>query len=120
MQRNTKPARECPLFPLTVNVLPGGFLPLQIFEPRYLDMISNCLGKEEGFSIVLLQAQVGGLQKDSIPNHFTVGTYVEVVDFNQVFKGLKLVGDYLEKSILRPNNISYPKSRIDFLNVIKK
>ena len=88
MQRNTKPARECPLFPLTVNVLPGGFLPLQIFEPRYLDMISNCLGKEKGFSIVLLQAQVGGLQKDSIPNHFTVGTYVEVVDFNQLENGL--------------------------------
>jgi len=58
-------------------------------------------------------------EKKYIPN-FLVEKNHEVVDFNQVFKGLKLVGDYLEKSILRPNNISYPKSRIDFLNVIKK
>ena len=58
-------------------------------------------------------------EKKYIPN-FLVEKNYEVVDFNQVFKGLKLVGDYLEKSILRPNNISYPKSRIDFLNVIKK
>ena len=34
--------------------------------------------------------------------------------------GLKLISDYLEKSILRPNNISHPKSRIEFLNVIKE
>ena len=58
-------------------------------------------------------------EKKYIPN-FLVEKNHEVVDFNQVFKGLKLVGDYLEKSILSPNNISYPKSRIDFLNVIKK
>ena len=44
----------------------------------------------------------------------------EVVDFNQMFNGLKLITDYLEKSILKPNNISHPKSRIDFLNIIKE
>ena len=35
----------CPLFPLTINVLPGALLPLQIFEPRYIDMVKTCLSK---------------------------------------------------------------------------
>ena len=41
-------------------------------------------------------------------------------DFNQILKGLKLVSDYLDKSILQPNNMPHPKSRIEFLNSIKE
>ena len=58
-------------------------------------------------------------EKKYIPN-FLVEKNNEVVDFNQMFSGLKLISDYLEKSILRPNNISHPKSRIEFLNSIKE
>ena len=58
-------------------------------------------------------------EKKYIPN-FLVEKNNEVVDFNQMLTGLKLISDYLEKSILRPNNISHPKSRIEFLNVIKE
>ncbi len=58
-------------------------------------------------------------EKKYIPN-FLVEKNNEVVDFKQMFTGLKLISDYLEKSILRPNNISHPKSRIEFLNVIKE
>ena len=58
-------------------------------------------------------------EKKYIPN-FLVEKNNEVVDFNQMFTGLKLIGDYLDKSILRPNNISHPKSRIEFLNSIKE
>ena len=58
-------------------------------------------------------------EKKYIPN-FLVEKNNDVVDFNQMFTGLKLISDYLEKSILRPNNISHPKSRIEFLNVIKE
>ena len=42
-----------PVFPLSINVLPGAYLPLQIFEPRYLDMVKNSLAREEGFCIAL-------------------------------------------------------------------
>ena len=58
-------------------------------------------------------------EKKYIPN-FLVEKNNEVVDFNQMFTGLKLISDYLDKSILRPNNISHPKSRIEFLNAIKE
>ena len=54
-----------------------------------------------------------------VPN-FLVERNNEVSDFKQTFNGLKLISDYLEKSILRPNNISHPKSRIEFLNTIKE
>ena len=58
-------------------------------------------------------------EKKYIPS-FLVEKNNEVVDFNQIFNGLKLITDYLEKSVLKPNNISHPKSRIDFLNIIKE
>ena len=57
-------------------------------------------------------------EKKYVPN-FIVDKDIEVVDINQIFNGLKLIGDYLDKSILKPNNISHPKSRIEFVNKIK-
>ncbi len=57
-------------------------------------------------------------EKKYIPN-FLVEKNNDVIDFNQISNGLKLISDYLDKSIFRPNNISHPKSRIDFLNLIK-
>jgi len=58
-------------------------------------------------------------EKKYIPN-FLIEKNNEVVDFSQILSGLKLVNDYLDKSVLKPNNISQPKSRIDFLNLIKE
>tara|TARA_Y100000590_G_scaffold268469_1_gene301526 strand:- start:479 stop:1162 length:684 start_codon:yes stop_codon:yes gene_type:complete len=58
-------------------------------------------------------------EKKYIPN-FLVEKDYDVLDLNQTLNGLKLVSDYLDKSILRPNNISHPKPRIDFLNLIKE
>ena len=58
-------------------------------------------------------------EKKYIPN-FLIEKDYNVLDFNQILNGLKLTSDYLDKSILRPNNISHPKPRIDFLNLIKE
>jgi hypothetical protein len=43
-----------PLFPLGTVLFPEGVLPLQIFEVRYLDMISRCLTEDLPFGVVLL------------------------------------------------------------------
>lgn len=43
-----------PLFPLSTVLFPEGVLPLQIFEVRYLDMISRCLTEDMDFGVVLL------------------------------------------------------------------
>ena len=41
-----------PLLPLDIVLLPGSPLPLHIFEPRYKEMISECLEQHKPFGIV--------------------------------------------------------------------
>lgn len=41
-------------------------------------------------------------------------------DLSTLLIGLKLVGDYLEKTILKPNNLSYPITRLEFINTLKQ
>ena len=50
---------------------------------------------------------------------FLVETDERDVDIENLLLGLKLVTDYLDKSILLPNNISHPYQRLNFINVIK-
>ena len=56
--------------------------------------------------------------KKVIPN-FLIEKNDNIVDIVNLQKGLSLISDYLEKTILRPNNISQPISRINFINIIK-
>ncbi|MFM7126472.1 MAG: LON peptidase substrate-binding domain-containing protein [Actinomycetota bacterium] len=51
------------MFPLGQPVLPGGLLPLRIFEPRYLALLRHCLQMESPeFGVVLIERgfEVGG------------------------------------------------------------
>ena len=48
-----------PLFPLEVVLMPGGHLPLHIFEERYKEMIGEALRDKTEFGIVLVNG--GGL-----------------------------------------------------------
>jgi uncharacterized protein len=41
-----------PLFPLDLVLLPGTSLPLHIFEPRYREMISECLERKQQFGVL--------------------------------------------------------------------
>src|ERR1700722_5280112 len=49
---STRPER-IPLFPLNVVLLPGGDLPLHIFEPRYRRMVQDCIENESEFGMLL-------------------------------------------------------------------
>ena len=42
-----------PLFPLNVVLLPGAEMPLHIFEPRYRQMVKDCLEEKSEFGILL-------------------------------------------------------------------
>ena len=57
-------------------------------------------------------------EKKYVPN-FLIEKDLEVTDINILLSGLKLVSDYLDKTILKPNNLNYPNSRIVFLNSLK-
>ena len=57
-------------------------------------------------------------EKKYVPN-FLIEKNLEVNDLDTLLNGLKLVSDYLDKTILRPNNLSYPNSRMIFFNTFK-
>ena len=57
-------------------------------------------------------------EKKYVPK-FLIEKDIEVSDIKILLSGLKLVGDYLDKTILKPNNLNYPNSRLLFLNSFK-
>ena len=57
-------------------------------------------------------------EKKYIPN-FLIDRDEKKLDKKTLSIALKLVGDFLEKNILKPNNISQPNSRLEFVNLFK-
>ena len=57
-------------------------------------------------------------EKKIVPN-FLIDNSISENDLNTLLNGLKLVGDYLDKTILKPNNLNYPNSRLLFINSLK-
>jgi Lon protease-like protein len=64
---------ELGIFPLGLVLLPGERLPLHIFEPRYKELISECLAEERPFGIVL--SDDSGLKEIG-----TVASVIEVLE----------------------------------------
>ncbi len=77
--------KQCPVFPLNMTLFPGGRLPLQIFEARYIDMVKTCLKNEHGFIIVSIKE---GQEVGHRPEIYNVGTYVEIIDWDSLPSGL--------------------------------
>lgn len=64
-----------PLFPLSAVLFPGGVLPLRIFEPRYLDMVSECLKTDSGIGVVLIR---NGRETGEVADTYEVGTLCHI------------------------------------------
>ena len=79
---NSSKINKLPVFPLGLVVLPGTIQTLQIFEPRYLSMVKDCMNSESGFVITLSNNNVSG------ENFMSQGTFVDIIDFNQLPNGL--------------------------------
>jgi Lon protease-like protein len=77
--------RELPLFPLNAVLFPGGPLPLRIFEPRYLDMVSRCMREQSGFAVVLI---TDGEETAVTASFAATGTEASIVDFDRLEGGL--------------------------------
>ncbi len=56
--------------------------------------------------------------KKIIPK-FLINNEININNETEIFNGFKIVGEFLDKSILKPNNINYPQSRIELSNLIK-
>ena len=45
---------ELAIFPLNAVLFPGGVLPLRVFEPRYMDMVRDCMKTQSRFGVCLI------------------------------------------------------------------
>ena len=76
---------DIPLFPLRSVLFPGGFLPLRIFEQRYLTMIRDCARNDSGFGVCLIRE---GAEAASPVKVVALGTHARVVDWYTLEDGL--------------------------------
>ena len=70
------PVYLLPLFPLPLVLFPGAPLPLHIFEPRYRQMLSDCVERDSRFGIVFRPEEVGETELEA----GRVGCVAEVDD----------------------------------------
>ena len=59
------------------------------------------------------------VDKRIVPN-FLINKSSNIEDLKTLLSGLKLIGDYLDKTILKPNNLTHPISRLQFINTLRK
>lgn len=76
---------DLPLFPLNTVLFPEGPLPLRIFEPRYVDMVSDCLRNDRGFGVCLIKS---GNETGAPAEVYEVGTLARITDWHQRHDGL--------------------------------
>ncbi len=78
-----------PLFPLGSVLFPGGFLPLRIFEVRYLDLINKCHRSGAPFGVVSLTQGSEVRRAGAQTERFTaVGTLAKIQSFDALQAGL--------------------------------
>ena len=94
------------------------FWELELFRVIGYDLELKNLVEKEVVGDKLQYISKSNTNKKIIPN-FLIEKNEEPVDLTNLKKGLFLIGDYLEKTILRPNNLSQPISRLNFINSLK-
>jgi uncharacterized protein len=105
-----------PMFPLGSPLLPGGVLPLHVFEPRYRQMVHDLLADDgpPEFGIVMIERgrEVGGGE-----TRRTTGTLAEVVDVRALEGGryaLMIAGRRRLRVLAWLPDDPYPLADIDF------
>ncbi len=80
---------ELPLFPLSGVLMPYGRMPLQIFEPRYLDLVRDCMKTDSAFGVVWIRRGAEVAQRGSAsPQLGDYGTTARIIDWDQLPNGL--------------------------------
>ena len=89
----TDSAFRLPMFPLGSVLFPGAVLPLQVFEPRYLQMLAELIDGDGRFGVVLIErgSEVGGGDHRFVTA--TVARIVRVGDIDEERLAVVAIGE---------------------------
>lgn len=76
------------MFPLGSVLVPGGVLPLHIFEPRYRDLVADCLAEGREFGLVHHDSDEQG---PFLMEQGRVGTLARIVEHRELPEGRSLI-----------------------------
>ncbi len=91
---------------------------LELFKILGYDLEFQSLVDERVVGDQIQYLTKSNTEKKIVPN-FLVDKNSNNVDLKTLLHGLQLVGDYLEKTILKSNNINQPLSRKQFISTLK-
>ena len=97
-----------------------------LVEFLYLELnILKSVGYDINFKDYVVDKNINGQIKyivvssqKIIPN-FLIDKNISPENLKDIYNGFSIVGDFLDKTIIKPNNKNYPSSRNDFLNLLK-
>ena len=75
---------DLPIFPLRTILFPDSKLPLRIFEPRYIDMVSRSMREDSEFGIILSRE----ITDPKMFETYDTGTLAKIIDWDQGGDGL--------------------------------
>ena len=91
---------------------------LELFKCLGFDLQFENLVEKKYIGNKLQYVSKSAIDKKIVPN-FLIDKNDNIDDINSLLIGLRLVGDYLEKTILKSNNVTQPLSRLQFINTLK-
>ena len=97
-----------------------------LIEFLYLELnILKSIGYDINFKDYVTNKSINGQTKyivnsnqKIIPN-FLIDKNIGPENLKDIYNGFTIVGDFLDKTIIKPNNKNYPSSRNDFVNLLK-
>ncbi len=94
------------------------FWELELFKILGYDLELENLVDKKIIGNEIKYVSKSSINKKIIPN-FLIDKNDEKISLEVLLDGLKFVGDYLDKTILKPNNLNQPLNRIHFINTLK-
>ena len=91
---------------------------LELFKLLGYDLKFENLVNKKIIDNQIQYVSISSSEKKIIPN-FLIDKSQNSEDLKTLLNGLKIVGDYLEKTILKPNSLTHPISRLQFINTLK-
>ena len=104
-----------PMFPLGTVLFPGEVLPLHVFEPRYRQLVQDCLVGVPEFGVVLIErgSEVGG--GDARHEVATVAKVAQVAELPDGRYAIMVVGDRRVRVVDWLADDPYPRAEVESL-----